>query len=123
MSGVRRGDGGSLPGEIMVSVLCLGVGRVVVTELRYITGRVNAEAELSRVWRLLRDAVDNIPNGFAIYGEDQRLILCNAAYAALYDRTPDEMIGSTSGENYLRARPKLKIFDGHEVGSDAATDA
>src|SRR3546814_7610039 len=72
---------------------------------------------------MLRDAVDNIPNGFAIYGEDQRLILCNAAYAALYDRTPDEMIGSTSGENYLRARPKLKIFDGHEVGSDAATEA
>src|SRR3546814_20098890 len=33
------------------------------------------------------------------------------------------MIGATSGENYLRARPKLKIFDGHEVGSDAATDA
>src|SRR3546814_18569711 len=93
MSGVRRGDGGSLPGEIMVSVLCLGVGRVVVTELRDITERVNAEAELSRVWRMLRDAVDNIPNGFAIYGEDQRLILCNAAYAALYARTPDEMIG------------------------------
>src|SRR3546814_14650452 len=72
---------------------------------------------------MLRDAVDNIPNGFAIYGEDQRLILCNAAYAALYDRTPDEMIGSTSGENYLRAPPKLKIFDAHEDDSDAATDA
>src|SRR3546814_15753032 len=33
------------------------------------------------------------------------------------------MIGATSGENDLRSRPNLKIFDGHEVGSDAATDA
>src|SRR3546814_6938761 len=97
----------------MVSVLSLGVGRAGVTELRDITERVNAEAELSRVWRLLRDAVDNIPNGFAIYGEDQRLILCNAAYAALYDSSPDGMVGSTSTENYLRVRPKLKVFDGH----------
>src|SRR3546814_8336090 len=60
---IRRCDGSSLPVEIMVSVLSLGVGRAVVTELRDITERVNAEAELSRVWRMLRDAVDNIPNG------------------------------------------------------------
>src|SRR3546814_2938383 len=90
----------------MVSVLTLAGSRTLVTELHDISERVNAEAELGRVWRLLRDAVDNIPNGFAIYGEDQRLILCNAAYAALYDSSPDGMVGSTSTENYLRVRSK-----------------
>src|SRR3546814_20446176 len=92
----------------MVSVLSLGVGRPVVTELRDITERVNAEAELSRVWRMLRDAVDNIPNGFAIYGADPRLLLCHASYAPLYGRTPDDMHGSPSGANYLPPRPKRK---------------
>src|SRR3546814_4256265 len=91
----------------MVSVLSLGVGRAGVTELRDITERVNAEAELSRVWRMLRDAVDNIPNGFAIYGEDQRLILCNAAYAALYDRTPDEMIRSEEHTSELQSLMRI----------------
>jgi PAS domain S-box-containing protein len=119
----RHRDGASLPVEVMVSVLALGGRRTVVTELHDLSDRVNAEAELSRVWRLLGDAVDNIPNGFAIYGEDQRLILCNAAYAALYDRTPDEMVGSTSTENYLRVRPKLKVFDGRELHRDAASEA
>ncbi len=118
----RHGDGRGLPVEVMASVLTLAGGRTVVTELHDISDRVNAEAELSRVWRLLRDAVDNIPNGFAIYGEDERLILCNAAYAELYDSDPDEMIGTTTTENYLRVRPKMRVFDGRELGEDAAAD-
>src|SRR5690606_14814796 len=50
----------SLPVEVMMSVLTLGGRRAVVIELHDISERVTAEAELSRVWRLLRDAVDNI---------------------------------------------------------------
>ncbi len=113
-----RRDGGSLPVEVMTSVVAMDGARVVVTELQDITGRVTAQEELDRVWRLLRDAVNNIPNGFAIYGEDQRLILCNAAYAALYDADPDDMVGSATTENYLRARLKMKIFDGQHAESD-----
>ena len=120
---LRRGKDDSLPVEVMTSLLDLGGEPVVVTELHDISDRVNAEAELNRVWRLLRDAVDNIPNGFAIYGEDLRLILCNAAYAALYDRHPDAMIGTTTTENYLHARAKMKNFDGFEIGSDPEADA
>ena len=118
----QRGDGSRFPVEAMASVLSLGGERVVVTELRDVSEQVNAVAELSRVWRLLRAAVENIPNGFAIYDENQRLLLCNAAYAALYDRTPDEMAGSTTSENYLRARRKLKVFDGRAVLQDASAD-
>jgi PAS domain S-box-containing protein len=118
----RHSDGRSLPVEVMASVLTLADGRTVVTELHDISDRVNAEAELTRVWRLLRDAVDNIPNGFAIYGEDERLILCNAAYAELYDCDPDALAGTTTTENYLRVRPKMKVFDGRALGEDPAAD-
>ncbi len=118
----RHSDGRSLPVEIMPSVITLTGKRVVVTELHDISERVNAEEELNRVWRLLQDAVDNIPNGFAIYDEGQRLVLCNAAYAALYEMDPESMVGSTTTENYLRARPKMKSFDGREVGADKEAD-
>lgn len=118
----RHGDGRGLPVEIMTSVITLDGTRTVVTELHDISERVNAEEELNRVWRLLQDAVDNIPNGFAIYDEDQRLVLCNAAYAALYDMAPDAMVGSSTTDNYLRARPKMKVFDGREIGVDKEAD-
>ncbi len=112
---LRREDGSVLPAEAMISVLTLAGLRSVVTELHDISERISAEAELERVWRLLRDAVENIPNGFAIYGADQRLILCNASYAALYDVSPEDMVGTTTLENYLRGRPKMQVFDGRPV--------
>ncbi|GAB4367946.1 MAG: hypothetical protein Kow00114_26930 [Kiloniellaceae bacterium] len=119
----RHRDGKVLPVEVMASVLTLSDSgadaRAVVTELHDISERVNAEEELNRVWRLLRDAVNNIPNGFAIYGEDQRLILCNDSYAALYDASPEGMVGSLTTDNYLKGRAKMKVFDGRPV--DPAT--
>ncbi|GAB4394156.1 MAG: hypothetical protein Tsb0032_16710 [Kiloniellaceae bacterium] len=119
---LRRADGDLLPVDAMVSVLTLAGHRCVVTELRDISERINAEAELERVWGLLRDAVENIPNGFAIYGPDQRLILCNASYAGLYDVSPEEMVGTTTVENYLRGRSKMKVFDGRPVEACAADE-
>jgi len=118
----RHRDGKALPVEVMASVLILGDARVVVTELHDVSERVNAEEELNRVWRLLRDAVENIPNGFAIYGEDQRLILCNASYAALYDAGPEEMVGTLTTDNYVRGRAKMKVFDGRTVAPGAADE-
>ncbi|MEO3431279.1 PAS domain S-box protein [Pelagibius sp. CAU 1746] len=121
----RRRDGSLLPVEVMASVITLAGARNVVTELHDISQRINAEEELERVWRLLRDAVDNIPNGFAIYGEDQRLILCNASYASLYDASPEDMVGSSTLDNYLRGRAKMKVFDGRPVdsGEDGEEDS
>lgn len=118
----RHCNGKTLPVEVMASVLTLGDARAVVTELHDISERVNAEEELNRVWRLLRDAVSNIPNGFAIYGEDQRLILCNASYAALYDASPEEMVGTLTTDNYLKGRAKMKVFDGRPVDSATADE-
>jgi len=116
-----REQSGGLAVEVMTSVLSSGATRTVMTELQDITGRVTAEEELARVWRLLRDAVDNIPTGFAIYGEDQRLVLCNAAYAWLYDSDPDDLVGTATTENFLRARLKMKVYDGQDVEGDILT--
>jgi PAS domain S-box-containing protein len=116
-----QGSADGLVLEVMTSVMDAGTARVVMTELQDITGQVTAEEELERVWRLLRDAVDNIPNGFAIYGEDQRLVLCNAAYASLYDSDPDSLVGTATTENFLRARLKMKFYDGQEVDSAGLT--
>ena len=108
----RRQDGDSLPVETMLSVMDLGGERAIVVELRDISEQISAEAEVSRLWRLLRDAMENIPNGFAIYDAEEKLVLCNTAYAALYGETPDSMVGSTTVENYLRALPMMASLGG-----------
>src|SRR5581483_1508223 len=41
---------------------------------------------------LLRDAVDSISEGFVIYDQDDRLVVCNEAYRRLYPESADMMV-------------------------------
>ena len=111
----RQENGRELPVETMLSVINLGEERTAVVELRDISEQRSAEAEVSRLWRLLQDAVENIPNGFAIYGADEKLVLCNTAYASLYDRKPEAMVGSSSLDNYFHSLKLMKSLDGESA--------
>lgn len=108
----RRRSGDTLPVEAMVSVVELEAERATVIEMRDISEQLSAEAEVSRLWRLLQDAMENIPNGFAVYDAEEKLVLCNTAYAALYDETPDSMVGSSTVENYQRSLPLMQSLGG-----------
>ena len=80
-----------------------------------ITERVDAEQESRRLARLLRHAVETIPNGFAIYDADERLALCNTAFADIIGQTPDALDGSTAIDNARRLLGRLKTLDGKLV--------
>lgn len=44
----------------------------------------------------LRDAIDSSPDGIAVFDEDDRVVACNAQYAALYapGKRPEELVGT-----------------------------
>ncbi|NIA71795.1 PAS domain S-box protein [Pelagibius litoralis] len=111
----RHSDGRDLPVEVMLSVIDLGEDRAIVTELRDISERVTAEAAISHLWQLLQDAVESIPNGFAIYDVDDKLVLCNAAFSEIYDLTPQAMVGSSTYDNYCDVLPQLQSIDGEII--------
>ena len=110
-----RADGGRFPAEIHVSEIMQGGQPQLLMELWDMTRHVEVERERKRLLRLLEDAVECIPNGFGIYDGDDKLILCNRAFAEFYGLTPQDVMGSSTAENAARALAKLDTFDGHPV--------
>jgi PAS domain S-box-containing protein len=80
-----------------------------ITEHRY------AEDEQRRLTQLLRDAIENIPNGFAVYDAEEHLALCNTAFASLYDTGPGSLVGASIVDLIRRAQLRLRSFDGIPV--------
>ena len=51
---------------------------------------------------LFQDAVESIPNGFAIYDRDDRLVLCNNAFASFFDTPPRNLAGTPASQFHNR---------------------
>ncbi|MEQ9639262.1 MAG: PAS-domain containing protein [Alphaproteobacteria bacterium] len=77
------------------------------------TGPPQAEAT-----EAMAAALDVIPNGFAVVGDDDRVQLCNAAYAQMYDLTPRQMVGKSVFDIHSMAMDRLALFDGAPLSED-----
>ncbi|MDQ2694550.1 MAG: PAS-domain containing protein [Pseudomonadota bacterium] len=104
-----------------------GGGRVthIVTVDLDITERKRAEQERQRWLRLFHDAIESIPNGFAVYDASRRLVICNSAFAALYGVDPDTLTGATAADILQRAVKLMATVDGRppETDRDLASDS
>jgi diguanylate cyclase (GGDEF)-like protein len=77
--------------------------RMDVTELRderAAAERARQEAEVAR--RQLADAIEALPDGFALFDADDRLSICNARYRELYRETAPALEPGARFENLLR---------------------
>ncbi len=79
-------------------VRCFGVVQDIGPQVETERKLEAARAEAERRARLLREATEVLFGGFALFDPDDRLVLCNADFARLYDRTPAEMVGLTFEE-------------------------
>jgi PAS domain S-box-containing protein len=77
-----------------------------------ITDRKRAEEEVQRWLQLFEDAIDSIPNGFAVFDTSHSLVTCNSAYASLYDATPEGLVGATIEDLLPRLLAQLKSIEG-----------
>ncbi len=69
---------------------------------------VKAEQERRRWTQLLDDAIQSIPNGFAVYDASRHLVVCNSAFAALYGESAEALVGLPAAEIQRRAVPLLR---------------
>jgi PAS domain S-box-containing protein len=67
------------------------------------TAIVEAQQRARRADALLRDAVDSISEGFVIFDDEDRLVMCNEAYRRLYPESVAAIVPSTRFEDILRA--------------------
>ena len=62
-----------------------------------ITRQIEQDAQAAT--NLLRDAIENITEGFAVYGLEDRLVICNDNYREIYSRVADILVpGISFGE-------------------------
>ncbi len=71
---------------------------------------------------LFQDAVESIPNGFAIYDRDDRLVLCNNAFASFFDRPPRSLAGTSAKQFHHRLEQRQHPACSR-TGSDPAATA
>jgi PAS domain S-box-containing protein len=104
-------DGSEIPIEISLSPVTTGGRKLVSASIRDISERKTREDEMRRIQGHLLSAVESIQGAFAIFDRDDRLVLCNSTYRAMWSAgIPGEITGR-SYEELLRARIASGLFD------------
>jgi len=75
-----------------------------------ITSQIVAETKAAKAIDQLAAATEAIPDGFALFDERERLVACNAAYRALFDRIQDRLVPGETFEALLRASVQAGHF-------------
>lgn len=88
------GDAGAVPTEITLAESVTGAERVYVLVLRDLSARRAAEDWATRSTQRLRDAVDSLSDGFALFAPDGRLVRCNDPYREMLDAAADDADGT-----------------------------
>jgi PAS domain S-box-containing protein len=93
----KRSDGTEFPIEISLSSVHTARGVLASASIRDITDRKQTELRLRRIREHLISAVESIQAAFAIFDQQDRLVLCNSDYRALL-ATQGELEGRTFTE-------------------------
>ena len=110
-----RADGSKFAVEVSVVEVKSSGRRVFTAWLRDITEQKKARKERKQLIQMLNDAIESIPDGFAISDPEHRLALCNTAYAAFFGVQPAELIATPCVELLRRAMPQFRSIDGVPV--------
>jgi signal transduction histidine kinase/CHASE1-domain containing sensor protein len=110
---------GVLASALLTFFLLVLSGRTLRTEqlVRERTAELEAaHAAAERTTQLLREAVSSIAQGFTIYDENDRLVICNEAYRRIYATSADLIVPGNSFEEIVRSgaeRGQYKAALGH----------
>ena len=67
-----------------------------------------------RAEELLRDGIETMPEGFAVFDNDDRLVVCNESYRALFPDGANLVVPGARYEDLLRAG----LLNGHYVRTE-----
>ena len=101
---LRRSDGTTFPSELSVSRVLDGNGRRVgqIAVVRNISKMLEAETERLKIERILTSGLATIKEGFVVYDQDDRLLVCNEAYKEIYAISAPAIKEGASFEDILR---------------------
>jgi PAS domain S-box-containing protein len=97
----RRKDGSVWPVEVSTTYRETAGGEIYVF-MRDISARKQAEIDVTKANNLLYEAIRSIAEGFTIYDENDRLIVCNEAYLDFYNTSRDLIVPGATFEQIVR---------------------
>ena len=104
-----------------VAVLLTLLGAIAATVALLIVRESRANTRAAAANRRLREAIENIPDGFAVFDGTERLVLCNQRYRDLTPRIANRMLPGITYEALLRAQlgiegaPRASVGEGVEA--------
>jgi PAS domain S-box-containing protein len=118
----RRSDGSEFPIEISLSPIQHEGQRLVVAGIRDITERRQIEREAKRATAYLMSAVDAIPDAFALYDEEDRVVLVNSSCRQLLGGSFSGAIVGCRFEEVLAEALAAGVFDGSDESRQVLTE-
>lgn len=97
-----RGWVEEFPVEISIAEGAVGDRRLFTAIVRDISARVATEAARRRAEDILKVALDTIPEGFVVYDDHDRLVICNEAYRTIYAASAPAIHPESTFEEILR---------------------
>ncbi len=98
----RRSSGQEFPIELSVSEMWVAGKRRFTGIVRDISNRIAAEDMAQQAEKNLVYAIDALPDGFALYDLDDRLVLFNSRYKDIYGKSAKYIAPGISFEDLLR---------------------
>ena len=77
-------------------------------------GSDDLRRQSQNAWELLRGGIETMPEGFAVFDNDDRLVVCNESYRALFPYGPSLVVPGVRYEDLLRAG----LSNGHYIGTE-----
>jgi PAS domain S-box-containing protein len=84
-----------------------------------VTAQVYALRDAARAEARLRDAIESVRDGFALFDEHDRLVICNQRYGEIDGLAPEQMAVGTSWQAMLRAGVERDRFVGARGRAEA----
>lgn len=108
----KRKDGSTFDGALTLSHITdendATVGLLAITH--DLTEVLAVQNEQLRMATILQEALASIPEGFVIFDEQDRLLVCNPAYHAIYPDAAEVMVPGTQFETILRHSLKAGVY-------------
>ncbi len=107
----RKSDGSEFPVEISLSPIKTNTGTVVSAAIRDVTDRKRIETEARRANAYLISAVDSIQDAFALYDEEDRIVLVNSTFRELVGASSKGPIIGRRFSELLDDMIEARLFD------------
>jgi PAS domain S-box-containing protein len=107
---LRRADGQEFWATGNLSLVEFQGRRVVLAGIADVTKQKKRDGEVAVAREMLADAVESLSEGFALYDEDHRLVMCNSLYRELNHAVRDLVEPGVEWVELLRESAKRGVY-------------